>query len=143
MTDDQERWQKYQEALQRATQQGALTPEQAQMVQTAFSQMQQTGATQHTYSPPQTPDSTSAPQGTQPGKAPPTTRWPGQTPPAKAPPTTVMPQPSGVPSGYLDPLYQSATADLRRWLAQNERYRMQGIFAQLEPVFQAIEQITG
>jgi hypothetical protein len=143
MQNDPERWRRYQEALQRASQQGALTPEQMRMVEQAFQQMQQSGSTQHSYSVTQYPDGTVVQQGGQPTsysysysesstKAPPTTRMPNQ------PPT-----PSAMPQGYADPLYQNALADLQRWLGQYEKYRMQGNFAQLEPIFQAIKQITG
>ena len=64
----------------------------------------------------------------------------------KAPPTTMLPNqssPSAAPQGYVDPLYQNALAELQRWLGQYEKYRMQGSFAQLEPIFQTIKQITG
>ena len=134
MQNDPERWRKYQEALQRANQQGALTPEQMQMVQAAFQQMQQTGVNQQSYVVTQLPDGTVVQQSGQPAG------YPG----AKAPPTTVMPsQPSGLPQGYLDPLYRNAVSDLERWLGQYEKYRMQGSFAQLEPIFQAIKQLNG
>lgn len=134
MHNDPERWRKYQEALQRANQQGALTPEQMQMVQAAFQQMQQTGASQQSYVVTQQPDGTVVQQGGQPAG------YPG----TKAPPTTIMPnQPSAMPQGYLDPLYRNALADLQRWLGQYEKYRGQGSFAQLEPIFQTIKHITG
>ncbi len=135
VNNDPERWRKYQEAVQRAAQQGALSPEQMQMVQQALHQMQQTGATQFTYTMTQMPDGTFVQQGGYPG-------YPPGVPGEKAPPTTILPNqpmaPSAVPQGYVDPLYASAVTELRRWLAQYEKYRMQGSFAQLEPIFQAI-----
>lgn len=126
-----------------------LTPEQLQMVQNALAQMQQSGATQFTYTVTQMPDGTVVQQGGQPGGYPPDMA--GGYPPGasggKAPPTTVFPhqapQPSSMPQGYLDPFFQSAVSELQRWLSQYERFRMQGSFARLEPVFQAIKQITG
>ncbi len=144
MHNDPERWQKYQEALQRAAQQGALSPEQMQMMQQAFQQMQQSGASHFTYTVIQQPDGTVVQQGGQPagypsgypysdpGKAPPTTRLPNQQPASSA-----------YPQGYADPLFENAMADLQRWAGQYEKYRMQGRFAQLEPIFQTIKQITG
>ncbi|HLV98794.1 MAG TPA: hypothetical protein VKT82_08980 [Ktedonobacterales bacterium] len=139
MNNDPERWRRYQEALQRAAQQGALSPEQMQMVQAAFQQMQQTGATQHSFTVTHHPDGTVVQQGGQPAGS-------SYGDPMKAPPTTMLPNqppPSAVPQGYVDPLYQNALADLQRWLGQYEKYRMQGSFAQLEPIFQAIKQVTG
>jgi hypothetical protein len=53
------------------------------------------------------------------------------------------PNPSFIPQGYVDPLYQSALAEMQRWVVQYKQYRMQGNFAQLEPIFQTIKQITG
>ena len=136
MHNDPERWRKYQEALQRASQQGALSPEQMQMIQAAFQQMQHGGAGQQAYVV-QNPDGTMVQQGDVPA-------W---NPNTKAPPTTIMPGqqpvPSAMPQGYMDPLYRNALADLERWLGQYEKYRMQGGFAQLEPIFQTIKHLTG
>jgi hypothetical protein len=143
LNHDPEQWRKYQEAIQHASQHRpeALSPEQWQMVQTALQQMQQTGATQFTYRVTRLPDGTVVQQGDQPAGNP--SGWPGE----KAPPTTVLPgqqpTPSAIPQGYLDPLYQSAVAELQRWMAQYERYRTQGSFARLEPIFQMIKHITG
>jgi hypothetical protein len=139
MHNDPERWRKYQEALQRASEQGALTPEQMQMVQAAFQQMQQTGATHHSFTATQFPHETVVQQGGQPAGYP-------YGDPMKAPPTTMLPNqppPSTMPQGYVDPLYQNALAELQRWLGQYEKYRMQGSFAQFEPIFQAIKQLSG
>lgn len=142
MNNDPERWRKYQEAIQRANQQGALTPEQMQMVQQALQQMQQSGAAQHTYTVIQQPDGTVV----QPGGQPPAGYSYGD-PNTKAPPTTILPNqpptPSAMPQSSIDPLYRNAIADLQRWVAQYEKYRMQGSFTQFEPIFQTIKQITG
>lgn len=124
---------RYQEALQRAAQHGALTPEQMQMIQAAFQQMEHAGGIQQGYVVMQQGgQATAYPQGGPDMKAPPTTYLPNQAP-----------NPSAIPQGYVDPMYQNALADLQRWLGQYEKYRMQGSFAQLEPIFQTIKQITG
>ncbi len=144
MNNDPERWQKYQEAVQRAAQQGALSPEQMQMVQQALQQMQQTGATHHTFVVTQSSKGVVAQPGDQPAGGYPTGNPYGD--PLKAPPTTMLPNqqsPYGMPQGYIDPIYQNAVAELERWMGQYEKYRMQGSFAQLEPIFQTIKQITG
>jgi hypothetical protein len=133
MHNDPERMRRYQEALQRAAQQGALTPEQMQMVQAAFQQMEHAGGIQQGHVVVQQGgQSTIYPQGGPDMKAPPTTYLPNQ-----------MPNPSAVPQGYVDPMYQSALTEMQRWVGQYEKYRMQGSFAQLEPIFQTIKQITG
>jgi hypothetical protein len=146
MHNDPERWRKYQEALQRAAQQGALSPEHMQMVQQAFQQMQQSGAAHYTHTVTQMPDGTVVQQGGQPPAGYPP-GYPYSDPTTKAPPTTILPNqppsPSAMPQGYVDPLYQNALAELQRWVAQYEKYRMQGSFAQFEPIFQTIKQITG
>jgi hypothetical protein len=54
------------------------------------------------------------------------------------------PAPSAMPQpGYLDPLYQSALAEMERWVDLYEEYRMQGGFAQMEPIFQTVHQLLG
>jgi type II secretory pathway pseudopilin PulG len=134
--DQQERWRRYQEAIERASQQGNLTAEQAQMIQAAFLNMQHPGAGQQVYTVVQDPDGAGNPPVGYPSGG-----YPGA---AKAPPTTRMPgQPAAMPQGYLDPLYRNAMADLQRWAGQYEKYRGQGGFTQLEPIFQAIKQLTG
>ena len=132
MHNDPERWKRYQEALQRASQQGALTPEQMQAVQAAFQQLQHAGGGQHGYVVVQGGQPAESPADAANMKAPPTTRLPNQ-----------VPNPSAMPQGYTDPLYRNALADLQRWLGQYEKYRMQGSFAQLETIFQEIKHITG
>ncbi len=53
------------------------------------------------------------------------------------------PNPSAIPQSYVDQLYQNALAEMERWVSEYEQYRMQGRFAQLEPIFQITIQLTG
>lgn len=132
------------EALRHAMEQGLLTPEQAQMAQQALQQMQQSGAAHFTYTVIRQPDGTIVQQGSPPAGYP--SGFPHGDPGMHAPPMNMLPNqpmpPSAVPQGYVDPLFENAIADLQRWLGQYEKYRMQGRFAQLEPIFQTIKQIT-
>jgi len=117
-----------QESLQRAIEMGLLSPEQAQMAQAALQR-----GHQHRAGQPLSP----------------TTPFPGDTgtPPMNAPFVSPLPvqtaSPYAIPQSSLDPLYRNAVAELQRWLALYEKYQMQGSFAQLESIFQAIRQIPG
>jgi hypothetical protein len=53
------------------------------------------------------------------------------------------PTPSAMPQSYVDQLFQNALAEMERWVSEYEQYRMQGRFAQLEPIFQITTQLTG
>ncbi len=123
--------------LQRARQQGMLSQEQLEMVEAAMQRMVHGEGGVHNFVVTQTDAGAVVQQGGQPVGYP--SGYPG-----KAPPTTRMPnQPAGMPQGYVDSLYRNALADLQRWLGQYEKYRGQGGFAQLEPIFQTIKHITG
>jgi hypothetical protein len=138
VSNQEEHLRKYEEMLQRAREQGMLSQEQLQMAEAAMRRMHLGEGGVHSFVVPQTSEGAVAPQGGQP------VGYPAGYPGMKAPPTTRMPgQPTAMPQGYVDPLYRNALADLQRWLGQYEKYRGQGGFAQLEPIFQAIKQITG
>ena len=144
MDHDAERRRKLQEATQRMLERGMLSPEQIQMAQQALQQMQQSGAAHFSYTVIKRPEGTVIQQSGQPVNHLP--GYPHSDPGMQPPPATGLPNqppfPSAIPQGYVDPLYRNAIAELQRWLAQYEKYRMQGSFAQIEPIFQAIKQIT-
>lgn len=54
-----------------------------------------------------------------------------------------MPNPAVIPQEFVEPLYQTALAEMFNWVSKYERYRLQGNFAQLEPIFQMINKMAG
>jgi len=124
MSHEGERQRRFQEIAQRALERGVLSPEQLQMAQAALQQfgVGQPGA------PAIQPPAETAGLGMQ---APPIPTLSNQSA-----------RPPAMPQGYIDSLYRNALAEQQRWLAQYEKYRMQGSFTQLEPIFETIKHIT-